>query len=62
MKTGGVGAEIAATVYEEAFEYLDAPLVRVCSPDLPIPFAPSLEREYMPNAEKVERAVVKLLG
>ena len=62
MKTGGAGAEIAATVYEQAFEHLDAPLVRVCSPDLPIPFAPSLEREYMPNAEKVERAVVKLLG
>ncbi len=62
MKTGGVGAEIAATVYEQAFEYLDAPLARVCSPDLPIPFAPSLEREYMPNADKVEQTVVKLLG
>ena len=62
MKTGGVGAEIAATVYEQAFEYLDAPLVRVCSPDLPIPFAPSLEKEYMPSAAKVEQAVVKLIG
>ncbi len=62
MKTGGVGAEIAATVYEQAFEYLDAPLVRVCSPDLPIPFAPSLEREYMPNADKLEQMVIKLLG
>lgn len=62
MKTGGVGAEIAATVYEQAFEYLDAPLLRVCSPDLPIPFAPSLEREYMPNADKVEQAVAKLLS
>ncbi len=62
MRTGGVGAEIAATVYEEAFDYLQSPLVRVCSPDLPIPFAPALEKEYMPNAEKIVQAIVKLVG
>ncbi len=62
MKTGGVGAEIGAIVYEEALDYLRAPLVRVCSPDMPIPFAPQLEKEYMPNAQKLEQAIEKLLG
>ena len=62
MKTGGVGAEIGATVYEEAIDYIKAPLVRVCSPDVPVPFAPPLEREYMPNAQKLEQAIVKLLA
>ena len=60
MKTGGVGAEIGATVFEEAIDYLKAPLVRVCSPDIPVPFAPPLEREYMPNAQKLEQAIEKL--
>ncbi len=62
MKTGGVGAEIGAIVYEEALDFLRAPLVRVCSPDMPIPFAPQLEKEYMPNARKLEQAIEKLLG
>ncbi|MDV3277527.1 MAG: alpha-ketoacid dehydrogenase subunit beta [Nitrososphaerales archaeon] len=60
MKTGGVGAEIAATVFEEAFDRLKAPLSRVCSPDLPIPFASPLEKEYMPSSEKVEKAALEL--
>ena len=62
MKTGGVGAEIGATVFEEAIDYLKAPLVRVCSPDIPVPFAPPLEREYMPNAQKLEQAIEKLFA
>jgi len=62
MKTGGVGAEIGATVYEEAIDYIKAPLVRVCSPDVPVPFAPPLEREYMPNAQKLEQAIEKLFA
>jgi acetoin:2,6-dichlorophenolindophenol oxidoreductase subunit beta len=61
MKTGGVGAEIAAAVFEEAFDSLKAPLVRVCSPDLPIPFASPLEKVYMPNAAKVESAAESLM-
>jgi pyruvate/2-oxoglutarate/acetoin dehydrogenase E1 component len=59
MLTGGVGAEIAATVFERAFEYLDSPVVRVSSPDIPVPFSPPLEKEYMPSAEKI---VNKVLG
>jgi pyruvate/2-oxoglutarate/acetoin dehydrogenase E1 component len=62
MKTGGVGAEIAALIFEGAFEYLDSPLVRVCSPDLPVPFSPPLEKEYMPNSEKVVKAALELIG
>ena len=62
MKTGGVGAEIGATVFEEAIDYLKAPLVRVCSPDIPVPFTPPLEREYMPNAQKLGQAIVKLFA
>ncbi len=60
-KTGGVGAEIAASVAERAIDYLDAPILRVAAPDMPIPFSPSLEQEYMPNKEKVIEAVKSLL-
>lgn len=51
--TGGVGAEIAALVSSRAFEYLDAPVRRVASPDTPVPYAPTLEDFILPNAEKV---------
>lgn len=61
-KSGGVGAEIAARMIEEAFDYLDAPIIRVASPDMPIPFSPSLEQEYMPNRDKVIAAIQSLLG
>ncbi len=56
LKTAGVGSEIAAFVAEEAFDYLDAPIQRVGCPDLPVPFSPSLEQAYMPNAAKVIEA------
>lgn len=58
--TGGWAAEIAALVAEEAFDYLDAPLKRVSAPDVPPPFAPILEREYVPNEDKIIRAVRSL--
>ncbi len=51
--TGGIGAEIAALVSSAAFEYLDAPIRRVASPDTPVPYAPTLEDYVLPNAEKV---------
>ena len=58
--TGGVGAEIAALAADEAFEYLDAPIARVCGPDVPtMPFAQSLEDAYMPNTEKIAEALRK---
>jgi 2-oxoisovalerate dehydrogenase E1 component beta subunit len=51
--TGGFGAEVAAIVAEDAFEHLDAPVRRVAAIDTPIPFAPVLEREYMPMEEDI---------
>ena len=61
-RTGGIGAEIAAVIAERAFEYLDAPLVRVTAPDTPVPFSPPLEEYFLPNAEKVTRAARALVG
>jgi 2-oxoisovalerate dehydrogenase E1 component beta subunit len=59
--TGGVGAEVSAFLSEDAFEYLDGPVSRLCGPDIPtMPFAPSLEDVYMPNTEKVADALRKL--
>ncbi len=56
-RTGGPGGEIAATIAERAFEYLDAPLVRLAPPDTPVPYAPTLEEAFLPNAEKVGKAI-----
>ena len=59
--TGGVGAEVAALVAEEAFEHLDGPIMRLCGPDVPtMPFAQTLEDAYMPGTEKVAEAIRKL--
>jgi 2-oxoisovalerate dehydrogenase E1 component beta subunit len=54
--TGGFGAEVAAVVSQQAFEYLDAPVTRVAAIDTPIPFTPVLEREYLPTEEDILRA------
>lgn len=53
----GAAAEIASMIYEEAFDYLDAPVARVTSEDVPMPFADNLERAVMPSKEKVVKAV-----
>ena len=52
-RTGGFGAEIAAAIAEEAFEHLDAPVKRIAAPDTPVPFAPSLEKRFIPQVEDV---------
>ncbi len=62
VKTGGVGAEISASVSENAFGYLDAPIARVACPDTPIPFSPPLEQLYMPNADKIVNTVKTIIG
>jgi 2-oxoisovalerate dehydrogenase E1 component beta subunit len=51
--TGGFGAEIAATIAEQAFEQLDAPVKRITAPDTPVPFAPPLEKWFIPQVEDV---------
>jgi pyruvate dehydrogenase E1 component beta subunit len=57
----GFGAEIAAVVAEEALDSLDAPIVRVAAPFTHCPFSPPLEREYVPNEDKIVRAVKSLM-
>ena len=52
-RTGGFGAEIAATIAEEAFEDLDAPPKRIAAPDTPVPFAPALEEAFLPQVADV---------
>ncbi len=61
-KTGGVMAEVSATITEEIFDSLDAPVTRVCGLDVPaIPFAPPMEHFFLPNAEKIARAAKKIM-
>ncbi len=52
-RTGGFGAEIVATIAEEAFEDLDAPVKRIAAPDTPVPFSPPLEKAFIPQVEDV---------
>ena len=60
-RTGGIGAEVAAIVAEEAFGYLDAPITRLTGPDVPsMPFSPPLEDFFMPNQEKIAAALRQL--
>ena len=62
VKSGGIGSEIAAIVVEEAFDSLDAPILRVASANMPIPFSPPLEQAYMANAQKIMEAAKRLIG
>ena len=59
-RTGGIGGEIAATIAEEAFEYLDAPVTRVASLDTTVPYSPPLEAAFLPNAARVVAAARRL--
>ncbi len=59
-RTGGWAGDIAATVGEEAFFWLDAPVKRVSAPDTPAPFAPAMEQFYVPSVERVVDAVMSL--
>jgi pyruvate/2-oxoglutarate/acetoin dehydrogenase E1 component len=61
-RTGGFGAEIAATIAEEAFEDLDAPVKRIAAPDTPVPFSPPLEKAFLPQVEDVVAGLRELAG
>ena len=61
-KFGGFGGEIAASVTEAAFDWLDAPVARVGAPDVPMPFNDRLERSVIPSAERIVAAVKGLFG
>ena len=56
-KQGGIGAEICATLAEEMAESLLAPLKRVAAPNTPVPFAPPMEKRYVPDAARIAEAV-----
>lgn len=59
--TGGLGGEIAAIIAQEAFEWLDGPIMRVAGPDVPgVPFSRPLEHFVMPNAAKISAAIRNL--
>src|SRR6266705_1907944 len=55
-RQSGVGAEIAASVMEQAFDWLDAPVIRVTGKDVPMPYAANLEKLALPSVEKVVEA------
>jgi 2-oxoisovalerate dehydrogenase E1 component beta subunit len=55
--TGGFGAEIVATIAEDAFEHLDAPAKRITAPDTPVPFSPPLEKAFIPQVEDVVQGI-----
>jgi 2-oxoisovalerate dehydrogenase E1 component beta subunit len=55
---GGYGAEVAAIIAEEAFDYLDGPVTRVAGPDVPaVPYSHVLEDWFMVNPEKIADAI-----
>jgi len=59
-RTGGFGAEIAATIAEDAFEDLDAPIRRIAAPDTPVPFSPPLEKAFIPQVSDVVAGLKEL--
>jgi 2-oxoisovalerate dehydrogenase E1 component beta subunit len=60
--TGGLGAEIAARVADQAFIYLEAPIRRIAAPDTPVPFAPPLEEFFLPKSSDVIRVSKELMA
>ena len=65
VRFGGLGAEVAAQIQEEAFDYLDAPVARIAAPFSPVPFTPTLESIYLPSTNDIEagiRAIVARPG
>jgi len=60
--TCAAGAEVAALIAQRGFEDLDGPIVRVATPDVPIPFAPPLEHAVLPSVERLREACRELLA
>ncbi len=56
VEQGGVGAEIVSRVQQEAFYYLDSPIVRVAAPFAPVPASPALEKQFLPNQQRIVEA------
>ena len=60
-QTGGAGAEIAAFLGKEAFDYLDAPIERIGAPHIPVPFSPTLEKYYLPGEEQIIKTALQMM-
>ena len=60
--TCAAGAQVASLIAQYGYEHLDGPVVRVATPDVPIPFAPELERAVLPGAERIAAACRELLA
>ncbi|MBC7630351.1 transketolase C-terminal domain-containing protein, partial [Aeromicrobium sp.] len=58
----GIGAEISSQIQEEAFDYLDAPVMRLGAPFSPVPFSPVLESAYVPDAARIASGAHALLA
>jgi pyruvate dehydrogenase E1 component beta subunit len=62
MKTGGIGAELVASINERLFDELDAPVLRLASQDIPTPYNGALERLTIVQPEQIVEAVEKMLS
>jgi len=60
-KTCGISAEIGFQVFEKVYDYLDAPIKRVCTEDIPIPASPLLEKALLPSVERIVETVTDLM-
>src|SRR3954470_20850485 len=58
---GSIATEVTFKVQKEAFDYLDAPILRIMGGDVPLPYAPTLIQEYLPNPERVIKAVKEVM-
>jgi 2-oxoisovalerate dehydrogenase E1 component beta subunit len=58
--TGSVAGEVAARISQDAFAWLDGPVHRLCCPDTPVPYSPTLEEAYLPNVDKLVARVREL--
>jgi pyruvate/2-oxoglutarate/acetoin dehydrogenase E1 component len=60
VRTGGMAGELAAIIAEEAFEYLDGPIMRITAPDTPVPYSPPLEEFFFPKTSDIIRVAKQL--
>jgi 2-oxoisovalerate dehydrogenase E1 component beta subunit len=60
VRTGGMAGELAAIIAEEAFEYLDGPIMRITAPDTPVPYSPPLEEFFLPKTADIVRVARQL--
>ena len=61
VEQGGIGAEIVAKIQQEAFYYLDMPVLRVAAPSAPVPASPPLEKSFVPGQEEISQAARRVL-